>query len=233
MPKSTFFNLDPDKRRRIVDAAIEEFSARPYHRASLSRLVQRVGIAKGSVYQYFDDKLDLYRWLLTEEVPRRKVEHLQAQVVAAPPADLRGFLRQAVMSGVRFMLDNPRLSQLASAVTVPTDDPQLQAVYREVLAGGHEAFTQLLRGMVSAGSMRDDVDPHLAARVIAAVLGSGLREIVLGQLGVDMATLFSDPSLGKVISDEALHEVVDAVAAIVVDGLGPRTPGDSSESSAV
>jgi len=222
MPKSTFFNLPEAKRARIVDAAIDEFSARPYHRASLTRLVARVGIAKGSVYQYFDSKLDLYRWLLTHEVPRRKTAHLSAQVQADPPADLRSFLRQAVLSGIRFMLANPRLSQLASAVTMPTDDPELRAVYREVLAGGHEAFTEMLRGMVAAGHMRDDVDPHLAARVIAAVLGHGSREIVLGQLGIDMMTLFADPSLADGLTDEALTEVVDSVVAIVVDGLGPR-----------
>src|SRR5690242_14812279 len=80
-PKSTFLNLPPEKRERIIELAIEEFSERPYAQASLSRIVARAGIAKGSVYQYFEDKRDLYRWLLTEEVPRRKL----AWVAADPP----------------------------------------------------------------------------------------------------------------------------------------------------
>ncbi|MCA9654525.1 MAG: TetR/AcrR family transcriptional regulator [Myxococcales bacterium] len=221
MPKSTFFNLPQAKRERITELAIEEFSERPYHRASLTRLVARAGIAKGSVYQYFDDKLDLYRWLLTEEVPRRKLAHLRAEAEAAPPTSLRGFLRQAVLSGVRFMLANPRLSQLAAAVTMPTDDPELRALYAEVLAQGHAGFTTMLRGMVQAGQLRDDVDPELAARVIASVLGIGLRDIVLGQLGVDMLALLREPSMAERLDDAALERLVDGVLTILVDGLAP------------
>lgn len=226
MPKSTFFNLPSDKRDRIIALAIEEFSERPYHRASLSRLVSRAGIAKGSVYQYFDGKLDLYRWLLTEEVPRRKSEHLQQLAAAAPPENFREFLQQAVMSGVRFMLANPRLSQLASAVAIPTDDPLLQALYGEVLRDGHERFTTMLREMVDAGQLRADVDVHLIARLISAVLGTGLRDIVLGQLGVDMMTLFRNPERAAQLSDDKLETLVGQLIAIIVDGVG-TTSGTS------
>ena len=45
MPTSTFLNLPADKRGRIVELAIEEFSERPYAQASLSRIVARAGIA--------------------------------------------------------------------------------------------------------------------------------------------------------------------------------------------
>ncbi|MEX1366183.1 MAG: TetR/AcrR family transcriptional regulator [Nannocystaceae bacterium] len=219
MPSATFFNLPPAKRERITELAIEEFSERPYHRASLSRLVARAGIAKGSVYQYFDDKLDLYRWLLTDEVPRRKLAAMQAEAAADPPSDLRGFLRQAVLSGLRFMLANPRLSQMASAVTMPTDDPHLRALYAEVREGGHEAFVHMLRGMAEAGQLRADLDLHLVARVIASVLGIGLRDIVLGQLGVDMLELLRDPAVSRRIDDAALETVVDGVVQILVEGL--------------
>lgn len=55
-----------------MNEALAEFSDRPYIEASLSQIARRARIPKGSVYQYFEDKLDLYRWLLTEETPRRK-----------------------------------------------------------------------------------------------------------------------------------------------------------------
>src|SRR5690349_25166374 len=82
-PKATFQNLPEEKRRRIVDLAVEEFSEHPYRQASLSRIVTRAGIAKGSIYQYFDDKLALYRWLFLEEVAHRKIAYLAAH---PPPA---------------------------------------------------------------------------------------------------------------------------------------------------
>lgn len=226
MPKSTFFNLPEDKRARITECALDEFAARSYHRASLSRLVARAGIAKGSVYQYFDDKLDLYRWLITEEVPRRKAAHMLGQSEAAPPmGSLRGFLRFAVLSGVRFMLADPRLTQLGSAIVTPTDDPELRALYAEAVAIGHERFTQVLTGMVEAGQLRGDVDPSLIARVIASVLGIGLRDIVLGQLGVDVFELTRDPSIAERLTDADLERLVDDILSVLMDGLRPGGDG--------
>ncbi|MEM9491158.1 MAG: helix-turn-helix domain-containing protein, partial [Myxococcota bacterium] len=60
MPKATFHNLPADKRARIVEAATAEFARRGYDGASLSRIVTALGIAKGSLYQYFAGKLDLF-----------------------------------------------------------------------------------------------------------------------------------------------------------------------------
>ena len=82
MPTSTFLALPAERRQRLVDAAIREFSEKPYAQASLSQIALRSRIAKGSFYQYFSDKLDLYRWLVAEEAPRHKREFL----AAAPPA---------------------------------------------------------------------------------------------------------------------------------------------------
>ena len=222
MPKPTFFNLPDDKRERITELALQEFSERPFHRASLSRMVARAGIAKGSVYQYFDDKLDLYRWLLTEEVPRRKAAFIGAQPPAAPIDDLHGFLRHAVLSGIRFMLANPRLSQIATAITTPTDDPDLRALYADAVRTGHEAFIAMLRGMIAAGQLRDDIDVTLIARLISAVLGTGLRDILLGHLALDIFDLFEKPELADEIDGPALEKMVDDLLELLIGGIAPR-----------
>ncbi|HKU37630.1 MAG TPA: helix-turn-helix domain-containing protein, partial [Polyangiales bacterium] len=78
MPTSTFFALPAERRDRLVREAIREFSERSYAEASLSQIAVRSRIPKGSFYQYFEGKLDLYRWLLTDEVPRHKRAFLAA-----------------------------------------------------------------------------------------------------------------------------------------------------------
>src|SRR5688500_20166312 len=83
MPTSTFFALPEERRDRLVREAIAEFSERPYAEASLSQIAQRSRIAKGSFYQYFTDKLDLYCWLVTEEAPRHKRAFLGAPDASA------------------------------------------------------------------------------------------------------------------------------------------------------
>lgn len=76
MPNSTFFNISKQKRDKIVLAAMEEFARHPYEQASLSRIVSRLQIAKGSMYQYFDDKRDLYLFII-DQVYDVKREYLR------------------------------------------------------------------------------------------------------------------------------------------------------------
>ncbi len=73
MPKQTFFNLEPERREGVIAAAVEEFARHPpYEQASLSRIVESCGIAKGSMYQYFEDKLDLYLYIVELAYERKQ-----------------------------------------------------------------------------------------------------------------------------------------------------------------
>lgn len=65
MPTSTFFNLPPPKREKLLRAAVVEFAGKPYGEVSLSRIIQAAEIPRGSFYQYFADKTDLFRYVLT------------------------------------------------------------------------------------------------------------------------------------------------------------------------
>ncbi|MFD0897670.1 TetR/AcrR family transcriptional regulator [Loigolactobacillus binensis] len=60
MPTSTFFNLSQAKQQRLLAAAQQEFSRVPLAEASISKIVAAADIPRGSFYQYFTDKADLY-----------------------------------------------------------------------------------------------------------------------------------------------------------------------------
>ena len=57
-------SIDPDKRDRIINAAIEEFSAFPYDKASTNHIVEKAGISKGLLFHYFSSKKELYETLV-------------------------------------------------------------------------------------------------------------------------------------------------------------------------
>ena len=65
-----------DKQDRILDEALSEFAAKGYARASLNRLVSRLGIAKGSIFKYFRDKPGLFSQVFDFAVERVK-RHLR------------------------------------------------------------------------------------------------------------------------------------------------------------
>jgi len=66
MPLETFHRLSKEKRELFLDAALKEFAGHGFNEASITRLVQHLGIAKGSVYQYFSDKYELYQYLVQQ-----------------------------------------------------------------------------------------------------------------------------------------------------------------------
>ena len=60
MPKKTFYNLSLEKQNVIIEAAKKEFSRVPVSEASIANIVTTAGIARGSFYQYFESKEDLF-----------------------------------------------------------------------------------------------------------------------------------------------------------------------------
>lgn len=66
MPKSTFFHLAKDKQDTLIEAAKKEFSRVPLHEASVANIIKSAGIPRGSFYQYFEDKDDLFYYLLNQ-----------------------------------------------------------------------------------------------------------------------------------------------------------------------
>ena len=66
MVHQTFLNLPAEKRDRIVESAREEFSSQEYEKTNINRIVQNAGIPKGSFYQYFDSKEDLFAYCIRQ-----------------------------------------------------------------------------------------------------------------------------------------------------------------------
>ena len=64
MPKSTFFNLSPEKREKIEKAIENEFGRTTFEKASISNIIENAKIPRGSFYQYFEDKEDAIKYIV-------------------------------------------------------------------------------------------------------------------------------------------------------------------------
>lgn len=61
---SKFNNLKPEKQKQIINAAIKEFVRNGFEKASTNEIVKRANISKGSLFNYFNSKKDLYLYLI-------------------------------------------------------------------------------------------------------------------------------------------------------------------------
>ena len=60
MIHQTFYRLPDEKRARLLASAHREFTQHTYEKTSINRILDEAKIPKGSFYQYFDDKSDLF-----------------------------------------------------------------------------------------------------------------------------------------------------------------------------
>ncbi|QSQ25155.1 TetR/AcrR family transcriptional regulator [Pyxidicoccus parkwayensis] len=218
MPTSTFFNLPDERRDRFVNEAIVEFSDRSYAEASLSQIARRASIPKGSVYQYFEDKLDLYRWLLTEEAPRRKREFIGA---APPEPDFWARLETFIERGMAFLVEHPRLARLSAAAATPTADADVRGLYKAIC----EAGIVELRGVLAEGA-RDGAlhapDLDIATRFVSTVIGPGLTDVILQELGAELHEVLASDSLRKRLNLKRRRALAHQAVQFIRNGLGPE-----------
>jgi len=68
VPKKEFLNLNVEKQQKIMNAARKEFTSMVYEDASINMIVKEAGISRGAFYCYFENKKDIYLYVMMNEV---------------------------------------------------------------------------------------------------------------------------------------------------------------------
>ncbi len=192
MPSQTFLALPEEKRRRVIGAAVSEFARNAYAVASLDRIAAAAGVAKGSLYQYFASKQDIYGWLLTHHLPERK-----RSAEPAPDAiggDLFDWLEAAFLGGLSLFRHEPELAALGARAALPTSDPAAARVHAALHESTRSALCARLRSAKRAGSVRADVPVELAADLVSSVMGTGLLGGLARCAGATLDEVLANPA---------------------------------------
>lgn len=172
MPKDTFNNLPEEKRKRILNLAIAEFAAHPFEVASISDIVRKAKIAKGSFYQYFEDKMDLYRYLV--DMSTNEKLKLVKDIPTPDHSDgLFGYMRWQFLSEVLFEIRHPDLAQISYRAFV--DGIKFPDMKEELKRRG---TTQFFKQLISQGILHNEVAVWVDTDVAAFMM-----EILFYQFG--------------------------------------------------
>lgn len=187
MPKETFLNLPEAKRQRIIDVALEEFAGHTYHRASLSRIVERAGIAKGSMYQYFDDKFDLYVYLM-ELGGQAKLKAINEAIARlGPEAGLEERLMAATEASLALADTNPQLYALGINLLRETDQSLVARILERLQPMSDNIFAEWLQDSMRRGLIDPSISPQIAYYLFTAVTLRVGQDIADGRLTIEQA----------------------------------------------
>ena len=211
-PKNTFWNLPDSKRRRIEDALVLEFATQGYQKASLNTVVKGLGIAKGSLYQYFANKEAIFLFVFD------RFTELVKEMVGKPKAvdngddDFWGLVRRVFLVGVTFVDKFPNYYQLYLNTLFEHDVPRREEIIHRVRLFSMEYFGPLAQQGQEQGGIRPEVSVSVAVFMIGAVLDRFLQ----GYFWV-----YLDDGLGLAAkSRPELFAEIDAMINILQDGLG-------------
>jgi AcrR family transcriptional regulator len=167
-----------ERRRAILAAALQEFSARGFAAARLDDVAVAAGIAKGTIYLYFRDKEALFQDLIRSEMSPVVATFETALAVDLP---VRAVAERAVELFVREIYATSRKDIIRLIISEGPRFPQLaDFYYREVLSRIIAAVRALLARALARGELRSDAlirfPQLLAAPGILAIVWSGLFE---------------------------------------------------------
>lgn len=216
-PKQTFVNLPPEKREGIVRAAVAEFAEQGYQRASLNNLVKRLGISKGSLYQYFDNKEALFLHVF-DHFTRQVKQQVKASAADTGRDDFFAVARQVLLAGIAFIDNHPEYFQVYLKVLFERDVPRREELVARVRLFSLEYFGPLAERAREQGVLRRDIPAPKVVFILDAMLDRFLQGYA--QPDLDGGLALAGMSAGR------LHEEIDSMVAVLRTGLQPADTGE-------
>jgi TetR/AcrR family fatty acid metabolism transcriptional regulator len=196
------------KRLKILKAAAGRFGTVGYEAASMDGVAAAAGVSKGSLYDYFQNKEDLFyavfEWF-EEHVLRLSMERM-----ASAGGSARARFAAFADASISAVMDNVELFPVSLEVWAAAAKRGTRARFSEALQKLYALFrtqvTALLREAQASGEIKPDVDAEaVAALVVGAVDGLLLQYWI-------------DPKIDP-------RRWMNNFVAALFDGIGSETKG--------
>lgn len=163
---------NPEKRVRILDAALKIFASRGFYNAKVSEVAKEAGVADGTIYLYFESK-DALLIALFEDRMQRIIARANDEI-ARSEGNVLDKIRQAIALHLSLVLDDP---DLAEFITV-----ELRQSGKFVKEYDNPKFTEYLRifrDLILAGQEQGLIRRTVDARLVVRAIFGALDELLL------------------------------------------------------
>jgi AcrR family transcriptional regulator len=206
-PRPARPDLRDRKARAIVEAAAAVFAERGFQAARVADVAERAGIGKGTVYEYFRSKEDLF--LAVFHAFEAGPLDAAAARLEPRPASAAAFLRRFADTTLTALQDGlylyPLTMEFWSAAATSELKDRLMAEFRDL----YTRYRGFLSGVIREGVATGEFTPHVDPERIAAALVGAIDALFL-QAWLDPA--FDAVAVGSHLVD------------VVLRGMAPNAP---------
>ena len=164
-------NIKEDKKNRIIEAATHLFAQSGYAGTAVADIAVYADIGKGTIYEYFDSKEDLFFAVFEWYKNKTRTEAtVGISVLGASAADRLKALNHSLMSMWDEMKDVFVLvMEFWAASSSSNMRERFQFAFKHLYQDYRRVVSGLIVDGISRGEFRDDIDPEIIA---AALVGT-------------------------------------------------------------
>lgn len=190
--------LTAARRNLILDAAVQVFAGKGFHRATIKDVAQAAGIADGTIYNYFENKTALLLAILDRinQTPERE-GHFAGAAEMKLDDWARGYFRQRFEA-----LDAAGLQAFQAVLPEVLSNEEVRRQYQEQIV--QPTYELAERYFAERMGVVDAQEAGLILRLISSMF-----------LGVIVQRLIGDPQL-----EAHWQEVPERMADLILNGIG-------------
>lgn len=150
------------KREAIIEAAARVFASKGFHSARVEEIAREADVGKGTVYEYFESKEDLFK---------KMIDHISGKHIKFLVSDLRNMktvseqIERIILEHLYFMQEHKKTARL-----ILSDHFTLSEEMRKWLVVKRDEKIHFIKDLIAkgvqSGEFRAGIDSNTAAHVV-------------------------------------------------------------------
>jgi TetR/AcrR family fatty acid metabolism transcriptional regulator len=166
---------DPEKRKRILAAAVVLFGRKGFHEARIAEIAGGAGVAEGTVYLYFRNKEDLLGAVFDDTMDEVLSKGQELASFDGPASER---LQKMIDLHLSFLAADRSLASVFQ-IELRRSARLVERFSRSKLVGYFRMLEGVIRDGINRGEFRSDLHPRLAVRILFGAADEILSEWLL------------------------------------------------------
>jgi len=158
--KEAFERIPDDRKERILEVGIEEFSSKGYKNANINIIAQKAGISIGLMYKYFSTKEDLFLTCIGRGM--NILENALKEIMISRDKLLIK-AEKLIKATCELSRKNKNYIRLYNEITSEKDGERAVTLAREIESQTSKIYITSIAQALASGDVRQDLDPRLFA----------------------------------------------------------------------
>jgi len=160
----------PKTRNAIVAAAMRLFHEKGYAATTMEAVAEAAGVAKGSIYNYFRNKQDLYRQVFTASLSEDDTRAQAVSALPASPTERLGRIFDLWLERLPYYRQiGGLLLEFWATAAHESRQGEFKAILNDIYARHRRPMLKILEEGIAAGEFRPQIGAEQAAALLFAV----------------------------------------------------------------